>query len=201
MHKLAFVTLLGLASAGFAVPCGAADPGAGAVVVGGKMPGAAAVAGAVEVRATVESIDLATRRLVLKFPPDGRTGELIAGDEVKNLDQVRAGDTVSVRYVRAVALSLKKGTGGIRERSEGMAEAKSEKGAMPGASATREVRIVADVVAVDAAKKTVTLKGPKGRIVDVDVADPEVLKQVRKGDQVEATYTEALAVGVERVSR
>jgi hypothetical protein len=41
----------------------------------------------------------------------------------------------------------------------------------------------------------VTLRGPK-RTVDVKVRDPEQFKLIAKGDQIEATYTEAIAVAV-----
>ena len=56
--------------------------------------------------------------------------------------------------------------------------------------------VVADVIGVDAATQTVTLRGPR-RTVDVKVRDPAQFKLVAKGDQVQATYTEALAVSVE----
>jgi hypothetical protein len=58
------------------------------------------------------------------------------------------------------------------------------------------VTIVADVVNVDATAKTVSLKGPKGNVVDLNVQDPEQLKLVKKGDKVEATYTQALAISM-----
>jgi hypothetical protein len=40
------------------------------------------------------------------------------------------------------------------------------------------------------------LRGPK-RTVDLRVRDPKQIKLVKVGDQVEATYTEAVAVSVE----
>ena len=52
--------------------------------------------------------------------------------------------------------------------------------------------IVADVVGLDPAKQVVTLKGPQ-HTVDLHIADPEQFKRIAKGDQVEATYTQALA--------
>ena len=55
--------------------------------------------------------------------------------------------------------------------------------------------MVADVVAVDPATQTVTLKGPQ-RTVDLKVRDPKQFALVSKGDQVEATYTEAVAIAV-----
>jgi propanediol utilization protein len=50
---------------------------------------------------------------------------------------------------------------------------------------------------VDPAKKTITLKGPRGNVVVLDVQNPAQFKVVKKGDQVEVTYTEALALSLE----
>mgnify|MGYP006334906421 CR=1 FL=1 len=52
---------------------------------------------------------------------------------------------------------------------------------------------MANVTAVNAKENIVTLRGPKGNSVDVSV-DPSQLKLVKVGDQVEAVYTEAIAV-------
>ena len=46
----------------------------------------------------------------------------------------------------------------------------------------------------------VTVRGPQ-RTVDLEVKDPEQLKLVSKGDQVELTYTEAAAISVTPVKR
>ena len=48
---------------------------------------------------------------------------------------------------------------------------------------------------VDAAAGTITLRGPE-RSVDLVVKDKELLTDVRAGDQIAATYTEAMAVAV-----
>jgi hypothetical protein len=44
----------------------------------------------------------------------------------------------------------------------------------------------------------VTLRGPE-RTVDLKVRDPAQFALIAKGDQVQVTYAEALAVKVERV--
>jgi ASC-1-like (ASCH) protein len=49
---------------------------------------------------------------------------------------------------------------------------------------------------VDSGTQTVTLKGPE-RTVEIRMVDPEQLKRIKKGDQVMATYTQAMAVAVE----
>jgi Cu/Ag efflux protein CusF len=55
--------------------------------------------------------------------------------------------------------------------------------------------ITANVTAVDTKANTVTLRGPE-RTVTVAVKDPAMMAAVKVGDQVEATFTEALLVSV-----
>jgi hypothetical protein len=61
--------------------------------------------------------------------------------------------------------------------------------------------VIADVIAVDEAARTITLKGPKGKEVVLPVENPDQFKVVKKGDQVEVTYTEALALSVEPAAK
>ena len=53
---------------------------------------------------------------------------------------------------------------------------------------------------MDSSTQTVTLKGPK-QTVDLKVRDPAQFKLINIGDQVEANYTEALAVTVEPAAK
>jgi hypothetical protein len=46
-------------------------------------------------------------------------------------------------------------------------------------------------------ERYVTLKGPEGKTQEIKVKDPKNLENVKVGDQVAFTYTEALAVSVE----
>jgi Cu/Ag efflux protein CusF len=115
---------------------------------------------------------------------------------VKNFDQIKVGDFVAVRYFQALALELKKGGSGIRERSERSNTASAKPGEQPAAGAARQVTVIADVVAVNEKSRTVSLRGPK-QTVDLRLKDPKQLKLVKVGDQVEATYTEAVAISVE----
>jgi hypothetical protein len=59
-----------------------------------------------------------------------------------------------------------------------------------------QVEVTADVIAVNAKTQTVTLRGPK-QVVDLKVRDPEQLKLIKVGDQIQAVYTQALALSVE----
>ena len=70
-------------------------------------------------------------------------------------------------------------------------------GATPAAAVGRKVTAMAEVIAVDAANHVVTLRGPMGNEVDLDVEDPAQLKNIKKGDHVQVVYAEALAIALE----
>jgi hypothetical protein len=158
-------------------------------------PGRVTVAEAVQVTASVEAIDKAKRLITLKGP-EGDVFVVQAGPEVKNFDQIKVGDVVAARYVEALTLQLKKGGGQMRQRVEREDAVAAKPGERPGAAAGRQVTVIADVIAVDAKKQSVRLRGPQ-RIVDLKVKDPEQFKLIKVGDQVEATFTEAVALAVE----
>src|SRR5262245_5646487 len=53
--------------------------------------------------------------------------------------------------------------------------------------------------AIDKTNRTVTLKGPRGGTVTLDVKDPKKLDSVAVGDPVVAAFIEALALQVKKV--
>ena len=178
----------------------AKQPGATMNAATATGPGKAVAAGTVKTSATITAIDAATRGITLKRQ-DGKVVTTTLSEEVRNFDQLKVGDKVHVEYAQALALELKKGGGATPAATAGDTIKRSEPGQKPGGQAVRQVAVVADVVSVDAKKKLVTLKGPAGNVVDLAVDDPEQLKNIKKGDQVEALYTESLAVRVEPVPK
>ena len=163
-------------------------------VVTASEPGKVGFAQTVDVTATITAIDKSTRDVTLKGPQGNET-TVTAGPKIKNFDKLKVGDQVQAQYVEAFALQLVKGGGQTVARTEQMGGARAKEGAQPGGAVGRQVTIVADVVGLDPAKQMVTLKGPQ-RTVDLVVKDPEQFKLIAKGDQVEATYTQALALAV-----
>jgi Cu/Ag efflux protein CusF len=158
-------------------------------------PGKAKAVAAVTANATVDKIDAATRTVTLKLP-SGDTRTVVAGDEVRNFDQIKVGDKLKVKYVEALTLELKKDGKAVVGRTETGALDRSKPGEKPGGVARREITVVADVINVDEKAKKVTVKGAKGQM-DLNIRDPEQLKLIKKGDQIQATYTEALAIAME----
>jgi Cu/Ag efflux protein CusF len=198
MRKLLIATAVALA---FAAPALAQQqkPSVGGESAVVTSPGKGSAARVVTITASVEAVDQAERTVTLKGPR-GNVVELPVSEKVKNLDKIKVGDMVAVRYFEALSLELKKNGGGIRERSVREGKETAKPGEQPAAGAARQVTVIADVVGVDPKRQTVTLRGPK-RTVDLKVKDPNQLKLVKVGDQVEATYTEAVAVSVEPAAK
>lgn len=145
--------------------------------------------------ATVLSVNMSYREVVL-MDTAGKLHTLDVSNDVRNLDQVRVGDQLTVEYTQAISLKLKKhGTSAPPVSSE-TAMMRAPKGAKPAGAIGREVTAIASVVAVDAKKQYVTLRGPLGNEYDLSVQDPTQLSDIKAGDQVEVTYTEALAMSV-----
>jgi Cu/Ag efflux protein CusF len=190
-----FVVALGLVAATLPLSV-AAQTGA---VVAGTAPGMAGVAQTVKVTATITSIDKATRDVTLKGP-QGNELTITAGPDIKNFDKLKVGDQVDAQYVEALTLELKKGGGLVVARTEQKGAVGAKPGQTPAGALGRQVTIVADVIGLDPAKQVVTLKGPQ-RTVELRVPDPEQFKRIAKGDQVEATFTQALALAVEPVAK
>jgi Cu/Ag efflux protein CusF len=193
MNKLVALTAVSLSIA-FA-PAFAQKPSVDGGTVTKTTPGKGTTANVVRITASVEAIDPATRTVTLKGPR-GNVVDVVAGPEVRNFDQIKVGDLLVVRYMEALTLELKKGGAGIRERSEKQDVARAPQGGQPAAGAARQVTVLADVLAVDPKKMIVTLRGPK-RTVELKLRDPEQIKLIKVGDQVQATYTEAAAISIE----
>ena len=67
-----------------------------------------------------------------------------------------------------------------------------------GRSEGRAVTVKGTIAAIDKEKSTVTLKGPKGRTVTLEVKDPQKLEVIKVGDPVVATYMEAVAFQIKK---
>jgi len=142
--------------------------------------------------ATVEKIDLKKRMVTIRGS-EGDVRKVHVGKEVVNLPQVRVGDKVAVDYYESFAVRMAK-PGEVR----GMV-GRAKPGEKPEYVEESETTVTADILDLDKARETVTLKGPDGDVVVVQVADPANLDKVKVGDTIVITYTEALAIAVRTV--
>lgn len=147
--------------------------------------------------AKVRGIDKAARTVILQFP-DGREEAVTAGNEVRNFDRIKVGDTVQIEFARLTNIVTQPpGSGpGFTERSS---MDRAAVGEMPRASAVNTTQVTEVVDAIDLGRRTVTLRGPQGRTRTVPVP-PEVqgLETVKRGDEVVIRQTEAATISVMR---
>jgi len=191
------IVILGTALIGaVCMPAVAQDkPAVKSVEMVASAPGTGTITTAVSISARVEAIDKAQRSLTLKGPK-GNLQTVTAGPDVRNFDQIKVGDMVVARYVESLTLTLKKDGKELLSKTEATDAARSKAGEKPAGIVGKQVEVTANVIAVDAASQTVMLKGPN-RTVDLRIPDPQQFKLVKVGDQIHATYTEALALSVE----
>jgi len=150
------------------------------------------------VKATVKSIDQATRHVVLTTA-DGQDHEFVVGSQARNLPQVKVGDDVIVQYQEALAVEVNEAdpTKPLPQPTEAIATDRSEAGKKPEGVIARTVTLNGTVQAIDMDKKVATIKGSGGNIVEVTMQHPERWQNVKVGDTITARYSEALALSVQ----
>lgn len=154
----------------------------------------------VTVTAAVEAIDQKTRMVTLKGP-QGNSVTFKAGEQVKNLSQVKVGDSVLAKYYESVAIEVKKPGEAKPGVTKQEAVTRAKPGETPAGMAVSQVTVTTTIAAIDKKKPTVTLKGADGKTTTVKVRNPKNLENVKVGDQVVITYTEALALSLEKAPK
>ena len=146
------------------------------------------------VTATVKSVDQATREVVLT-DEEGAEVSFIAGEDVQNLAQLKAGDVVTVTYAEALAYEVKKGGEAVAAVTE-VAGGRASPGAKPAGAIGSQTYAVVKIVAIDPVAPSVTFQGANGETRTLKVMHPEKLEGVSVGDTVEILYTEAIGIRV-----
>ena len=166
-----------------------------AVVAVETAPGVLKVAEGVQLQGKFTLVDQKTRQVVI-VGPNGNEFKTTLGNEVKNFNQIKVGDIVTLTHVEILVADIKKPSKvEVRERVETEKAVTAKLGDKPAAAIERQVAIVADVTAVDEKKGTLTVRGAT-RTLDIKVKDPKVLKGVKVGTQIEAMVTEIIAIEV-----
>lgn len=156
----------------------------------------------ITVSAKVEGIDLTNRELTLKGPA-GNSVTFTVDKRVKRLDEVKVGDYVTADYYLSIAADLREPTAEEEQHPITMLEgaAKAPPGSAPAAGGLRRFKVVTTVEGLDRPTQTITVKGPRGRYVTARVKDPANLTKMKIGDHIVVTYTEALAISLEKTPK
>lgn len=149
----------------------------------------------------VETVDQQAREILLRGQSGAQTGKLVtlvAGRGVRRLDQIKAGDRVTVQYFQGLAAqAVRPGAPGSQPFA-GVAVAREA--SRPGGEITRVRAGRVTITDVDRLGGTVSFVGPGGRTRTVTAENLETrafILGLRVGDQVDMVYEEALAISIE----
>lgn len=139
----------------------------------------------------VERLDPFARTVTLRTP-EGLLHTVYAGKELKAFDQLRSGDSVTVRISESVVVA-------VRPNAKMTAFEDSTASAKKGPDAARtdvlqQLRAVVRVESVDTASQVITYKTADNRNVMRQVADGRLLEGLKRGDTIEITYTRERAI-------
>ena len=153
----------------------------------------------VTVTAKVEAIDQSRREVTLKGPL-GNVVTFVVDERVKRLNEFKVGDEVTADYYVSLAGELRAPTKEEKKKPLIVVEgaARAPKDASPAGRALRAIKVVATIEGLDLPTRSVTLKGPMGNLVTVRAASVDNLKKLRLGDTIAVTYTEALAISLQK---
>jgi hypothetical protein len=156
----------------------------------------------VTITASVEAINPDTREVTLKGPL-GNTVTFTVDQRVKRLKEVKVGDLVQADYYVSIAAELRKPTPEEEKQPIQLLDAagKAPPGTSPAAGGLRRFKVVTTIEGLDRPTETITVKGPLGNYLTTRVADPARLTQMRIGENIVVTYTEALAVSLVKVQK
>ena len=153
----------------------------------------------VTIKGLITSIDRENRELVLKLP-QGQLVTVAADERVKRFNEFEVGDVISAEYWTYIKAEFREPTPAERANPlVVLAEAgKAPEGIDPSAAVGAVVRALVTVDLINRTEQTVTLKGPRGKYLTIQVEDQNVINQVKVRDEIILTYVEALALSLEK---
>jgi hypothetical protein len=143
--------------------------------------------------ATVEAIEESRREVTLR-DAKGELHTYVLGKEVTRFPAIKVGDKVNATYYDTITLRVKPaGEPDVDTLTEGVTPGGGRK---PVGTAAVQQTITATIDAIDMNVPSISFKGPRGWKYSTKVQDKKALAQVKVGDKVDITWTEALLVGV-----
>ena len=180
---------------GLGLSCGASAQSAA--------PGATPAQTAPEVRyATVVNfqgkiVDVDTAKSMVTLEgPEGQKATFVVQNP-DNLKAAKVGEPFSARYYDIVTIRKKKPGENVQEATTAGVWTTNPLG-VPGGSRAVQATMVVTVEAIDEANGTVTVKAADGTTKTVKARHPEMLKQIKAGDQLVLALYRAIAISLQK---
>ena len=148
-----------------------------------------------ELTTKIDAIDK-TARLVTLTDKQGDSETIYCGPEVKRFDELKVGDTVTFRYYESIAYTIRKPGQPSGLPAETGPTITRGKGARPGGTIAQQETATVTVKAIDTKVPSITVLTEGGHTTSFKVEDKKNLADVKVGDKVEITYTEAVMISV-----
>ena len=145
------------------------------------------------VTVTIEAIDQSTRTMTVK-DAQGVYETLEVPPAFTRFKELKVGDKITARYYENVVVRLKK---------PGEAAVDLDTGAFtrgqgaPAGTLAAQRTVTVSVTALDPKAKSITVSGPNGYKYSRRVADKKVFDQLKVGDRLDMTWTNALLLSVD----
>ena len=156
-------------------------------------------AAAVVVEAVIVAIDKKTREVSMELPM-GNVVTLTAGPDVKRLQDFAVGDSIVATYLTSLAGEVRAPT--EEEKAEPWVvlegEMVAEANMPPGVAGMRVIRAVCTIEGMNRITGTVMVKDPRGKFHVIADVKPERMEGVTLGTNLIITYSEAVALSLEK---
>ena len=157
--------------------------------------GQAAAERSLKLTATITAVDPAGRSVTIKGP-DGRAETVKVPPEVKRFDELTAGDTVELELKQGLLLEYQPAGAAVVAPREVAVAGWSGLSDPPAGSAAAGHQATVTIAAIDLKARLVTFQGPAGNQYQVKAGPQLAIEKLAVGDQVLATYVQAVAVQI-----
>jgi hypothetical protein len=155
----------------------------------------------VTAKSIVVSVDKATRIVMLRRE-DGKVFTVECGPEVRNLDQIVAGDTLRVRYKESLSATIRPAGETTAPVEGAFAAGRAKPGDKPAAGMGMMASARVKIESIDLANNIVVFSLSGGELSTVRAKRPEgreFIKGLKIGDVVQIDYAMSMALAIEKM--
>jgi len=153
------------------------------------------VVGEAKMQAVVEAVDYTTREVTVK-DSKGKLTTAFAGPTVRNFNQIKKGDKVSLQYQERVTILAVSGSKAVPSRTEAVNVESAPLGQKPAGTIVKTSEVIADVVDINHQDRTLTVKGPERTVIVLVDEKVKDFDRIKPGDKIYLRFTNALAISV-----
>ena len=162
-----------------------------------QQPGGAYTSTLTRTRATVTAIDPATREVTIQG--DHGPVTIQVGPDVKNFNNLKVGDRVNISYYQGIAAQLVKGGKKVSDPAVSTFSTGTPAGMRPSGQVGTSATVTAKIQDVNLPTNTVAFTDSAGTTHIIQVRTPEMqsfIRELKRGDIVQVTFTDSVAVEV-----